>query len=241
MTRSPCKRYGPADRRFSRPRPNSGPGMKIDLLCVGRLKDEPERLIVARYLERFQQFAAPLGFAAPVMTELPESRAKSPKERKTAEAAELRKKLKDGARVIVLDERGQAMASADFATLLAGWRDGGYASSQHCDRRPRWAGCRICPRRHTQSFARSHDAASRACARCAGRAALSRRIDIGGASLSSGLKYCGRSPLQEYHETLTSPAMAPPSLHARLPHEVVQSCGLGDDPVLNTRMIADWR
>ncbi len=99
--------------------------MKIDLLCVGRLKDEPERLIVARYLERFQQFAAPLGFAAPVMTELTESRAKSPKERKTAEAAELRKKLKDGARVIALDERGQAMTSTDFATLLAGWRDGG--------------------------------------------------------------------------------------------------------------------
>jgi 23S rRNA (pseudouridine1915-N3)-methyltransferase len=99
--------------------------MKIDLLCVGRLKDEAERQIVTRYLERFQQFAAPLGFAAPAMTELTESRAKSPKERKTAEAAELRKKLKDGARVIALDERGQAMTSADFATLLAAWRDGG--------------------------------------------------------------------------------------------------------------------
>jgi len=99
--------------------------MKIDLLCIGRLKDEPERLIVARYLERFQQFAAPLGFAPPVMTELTESRAKSPKERKTAEAAELRKKLKDGARIIALDERGQAVTSAEFATLLAGWRDDG--------------------------------------------------------------------------------------------------------------------
>lgn len=99
--------------------------MKIELLCVGRLKDEPERQIVARYLERFQQFAAPLGFTAPVMTELLESRAKSPKERKASEAAELRKKLKAGAMVIVLDERGQAMSSADLATLLAGWRDGG--------------------------------------------------------------------------------------------------------------------
>lgn len=99
--------------------------MKIDLLCVGRLKDEPERLIVARYLERFQQFGGPLGFAAPVMTELPESRAKSAKERKLAEAAELRKRLKDGAKVIALDERGQAITSADFAALLSRWRDGG--------------------------------------------------------------------------------------------------------------------
>jgi 23S rRNA (pseudouridine1915-N3)-methyltransferase len=99
--------------------------MKIDLLCVGRLKDEPERLIVARYLERFQQFGAALGFAAPVMTELTESRAKSPKERKLAEAAELRKRLKDGAKVIALDERGQPITSADFAALLGRWRDGG--------------------------------------------------------------------------------------------------------------------
>lgn len=99
--------------------------MKIDLLCVGRLKDEPERLIVARYLERFQQFAAPLGFAVPTVTELTESRAKSAKERKAAEAAELRKRLKDAARVIALDEHGQMLSSAEFATLLASWRDAG--------------------------------------------------------------------------------------------------------------------
>jgi 23S rRNA (pseudouridine1915-N3)-methyltransferase len=99
--------------------------MKIDLLCVGRLKDEAERLIVARYLERFQHFAGPLGLTAPVMTELIESRAKSAKERKAAEAVELRKKLKDGARVIALDERGRSMSSEEFATLLAGWRDDG--------------------------------------------------------------------------------------------------------------------
>jgi 23S rRNA (pseudouridine1915-N3)-methyltransferase len=99
--------------------------MKIDLICVGRLKDEPERLIVARYLERFQQFGAALGFAPPLMTELTESRAKSPQERKTAEAGDLRKRLKDGSRVIALDERGQTLSSADFATMLARWRDDG--------------------------------------------------------------------------------------------------------------------
>ena len=104
--------------------------MRIDLLCVGRLKDEPERLIVARYLERFQQFASALGFAAPVMTELVESRARSPAERKTAEAAALRKKLNPGARLIALDETGRSLTSADFAALLAGWRDAG---ARHLD------------------------------------------------------------------------------------------------------------
>lgn len=99
--------------------------MRIELLCVGRLKGEPERMLVARYLERFQHFGGPLGFAAPVMTELAESRAQSPKERKTAEALELRKKLKDGSRVLVLDERGQAVTSVEFASRLAEWRDNG--------------------------------------------------------------------------------------------------------------------
>lgn len=99
--------------------------MKIDVICVGRLKDEPERLIVARYLERFQQFGAALGFSPPLMTELAESRAKSPQERKTAEAGELRKRLKDGSRLIALDERGKTLSSADFAATLADWRDRG--------------------------------------------------------------------------------------------------------------------
>jgi 23S rRNA (pseudouridine1915-N3)-methyltransferase len=99
--------------------------MKIDLICVGRLKDEPERLIVARYLERFQQFGAALGFAPPVVTELPESRAKSAQERKTAEAGELRKRFKDGSRVIALDENGGTLGSAEFASVLARWRDDG--------------------------------------------------------------------------------------------------------------------
>lgn len=99
--------------------------MKVTLLCVGRLKEEPERQIVARYMERFQQTGAHAGFAAPVVVELTESRASSAKERKAAEAAELRKKIVNGATLAVLDERGAAMTSAEFAQNLGAWRDGG--------------------------------------------------------------------------------------------------------------------
>lgn len=99
--------------------------MKITLLCVGKLREEAERQIVARYLERFRHSGAPLGFAAPQMIELAESRAATAKERKTGEAAELRRRVAAGACALALDERGATLNSRDFAQKLAGWRDEG--------------------------------------------------------------------------------------------------------------------
>ena len=99
--------------------------MKIQLICIGRLKEEAERTIVERYLQRFDQLARPLGFGASSVTELSESRAATALERKSAEAAELRKKSAPGSRVIALDERGKLLPSADFAALLGQWRDDG--------------------------------------------------------------------------------------------------------------------
>jgi 23S rRNA (pseudouridine1915-N3)-methyltransferase len=99
--------------------------VRLALLCVGKLKEEAERQIVARYLERFRQTGAPLGLAAPEVIELSESRAPAAKERKAAEAAELRKRMAAGACVLALDERGATLASQDFARKLVGWRDEG--------------------------------------------------------------------------------------------------------------------
>jgi 23S rRNA (pseudouridine1915-N3)-methyltransferase len=103
--------------------------MKIQLLCVGRLKEEAERSIVERYLQRFDQLARPLGFGGSGVTELSESRAGAAKDRKAAEAAELRKKLPAGAAIIALDEHGKLLASAELAALLGQWRDDG---ARHC-------------------------------------------------------------------------------------------------------------
>lgn len=99
--------------------------MKITLICVGRLKEDAERQIVSRYLERFQTTAAPLGFGAPAVIELVESRAANARDRKNAEAAEIRKKVTSPAHIIALDERGRTLASAEFATTLATLRDDG--------------------------------------------------------------------------------------------------------------------
>jgi 23S rRNA (pseudouridine1915-N3)-methyltransferase len=99
--------------------------VKITLICIGRLKEDAERGIVARYTERFQQTGAQAGFTALTIVELPESRAATAKARKAAEAAELRKKIATDVPVIALDERGGVLTSAEFAEKLGAWRDSG--------------------------------------------------------------------------------------------------------------------
>ena len=99
--------------------------MKLQLLCVGRLKEEPERAIVTRYLQRFAQIARPLGFGELSIIELAESRAKSADERKAAEAADLGKRMPDGAKILALDERGKSLSSMELARWLAEMRDDG--------------------------------------------------------------------------------------------------------------------
>jgi 23S rRNA (pseudouridine1915-N3)-methyltransferase len=99
--------------------------MKLLILCVGRLKDEAERAIVQRYLERFKQIGPPLGFGAATIIELAESRARDAAMRKAAEAAELRRKIPADAELIALAEHGTPLTSADFARRLGDARDRG--------------------------------------------------------------------------------------------------------------------
>ena len=99
--------------------------MKLSVFCIGKLKEDAERAIVARYLERFGQTGAALGLFFAGLTELMESRAASADARKASEAAELRRRLPDDARVVALDERGKSIASEDFAETLRCWQDEG--------------------------------------------------------------------------------------------------------------------
>jgi len=99
--------------------------MKLALLCVGKLKDEAERAIVARYLERLGPMGAAIGLASAGVSEIMESRASAPQARKAAEAAELRKRLGADARTVALDGRGRMLTSEDLAETLRRWKDEG--------------------------------------------------------------------------------------------------------------------
>ena len=79
--------------------------MRISIHAVGRMKQGPERELVARYLERAAGSGKPLGLTGFSVTELTESRAGSPAARKAEEARSIREHLPGDVQTIALDER----------------------------------------------------------------------------------------------------------------------------------------
>lgn len=98
--------------------------MRIAIAAIGKMKQGPERELVARYLDRARQSGKPLALTGFEVTELAESRASAATTRKAEEARALEAALPDGV-IVALDERGKLMGSEAFAQQLARWRDDG--------------------------------------------------------------------------------------------------------------------
>ncbi|MGQ4273716.1 23S rRNA (pseudouridine(1915)-N(3))-methyltransferase RlmH [Terrihabitans sp. B22-R8] len=99
--------------------------MRIVVAVVGRLKDGPERELVGRYVERTGGIGRGVALGPVDVRELPESRARRPEDRKRDEAEALCALLEPGAPIVVLDEGGLNLTSADFAARIGRWRDEG--------------------------------------------------------------------------------------------------------------------
>ncbi len=99
--------------------------MRVGILAIGRMKQGPERELLARYLERAVNGGKSLGFSGFAVTELSESRAASPAARKAEEAKAIGAQIADGTVNICLDEHGTGLPSEDFARRLQRWRDDG--------------------------------------------------------------------------------------------------------------------
>jgi len=104
--------------------------VRIGILAFGRMKQGPERELVARYLERAVATGKPLGLTGFSVVELTESRAGSAAARKAEEAKAIRSHLAENVQVMVLDERGKYSSSAEFARRLAASRDNGKTDVQ---------------------------------------------------------------------------------------------------------------
>jgi 23S rRNA (pseudouridine1915-N3)-methyltransferase len=102
--------------------------VRIIVICVGRLKQGPERELAQRYRERFDDIARKLGFRNLDIHELPESTARSAASRMSEEAAAMDRLIPDNSILVALDERGDAFGSAAFAAILSRWRDNGVAN-----------------------------------------------------------------------------------------------------------------
>ncbi len=101
--------------------------MRLTIIAIGRLKDGPERELAARYQARFADIGRRLGFRGLDVHDIGESRAREAAARIAEEGAAIAARCPDQAVLVVLDERGRALPSADFARCLAGWRDEGVA------------------------------------------------------------------------------------------------------------------
>jgi 23S rRNA (pseudouridine1915-N3)-methyltransferase len=99
--------------------------MRIGIAAVGRMKQGPERELIARYLERARGTGKTLGLTGFDVTELSESRAASAPARKREESIALSAGLAPNTLIVALDEHGKTMGSDDFAHKLARWRDDG--------------------------------------------------------------------------------------------------------------------
>jgi 23S rRNA (pseudouridine1915-N3)-methyltransferase len=98
--------------------------MRLVIAAIGRLKDDGERDLIARYMKRMSSGRA-VGLAPVTIEELTESRAADTGARQDDETARLINLTADCDFRIVLDERGRAMSSAEFARALAARRDDG--------------------------------------------------------------------------------------------------------------------
>jgi 23S rRNA (pseudouridine1915-N3)-methyltransferase len=101
--------------------------MRLIIAAVGRLKDA-ERDLYARYGKRFDGAGRGLKLGPIELIEITESRAATAELRKADEADRLLKAVSAADVRLVLDEKGNALASQDIANLLATQRDAGNAA-----------------------------------------------------------------------------------------------------------------
>jgi 23S rRNA (pseudouridine1915-N3)-methyltransferase len=103
--------------------------MRLVVAAVGRLKEGPERDLAERYRKRAEQAGRKIGFRGVEIVEIRESRAPEVGRRMIEESIALTSMIPDKAVTVILDERGENLASAAFASSLRRWRDDGHSAA----------------------------------------------------------------------------------------------------------------
>ena len=95
--------------------------MRVHICAVGRLRGGPERDLYDNYLTRFDRTGRALALGPSKLIEVEIKKGGG----MAAEAALLERAIPSGSLICVMDERGRAQSSPQFADQLAGWRDQG--------------------------------------------------------------------------------------------------------------------
>jgi 23S rRNA (pseudouridine1915-N3)-methyltransferase len=98
--------------------------MRLTIAGVGRLKDDGERVLVDRYLERLKG-ARTIGLGPVAEKEIAEARQPGAAERQAFEAERLLKIASDADVIVALDVAGRGLGSDAFAAWIGRSRDEG--------------------------------------------------------------------------------------------------------------------
>lgn len=101
--------------------------MRFVIAAIGRLKNGPERELFERYSDRVARVGRANGLGPIELIEVPEDRSSNVTQRKAAEGRVLLARTDTSDVRIAFDETGEAVASSQFAALLASARDQGCA------------------------------------------------------------------------------------------------------------------
>jgi 23S rRNA (pseudouridine1915-N3)-methyltransferase len=93
--------------------------MKLQVAAIGLLKQGPEKDLAAEYETRIPTLGKKAGISGLMIRDWGESKLPDTKQRMAAEAKDLWSIVPDSSPVFALDERGKALASADWAKLLS--------------------------------------------------------------------------------------------------------------------------
>jgi 23S rRNA (pseudouridine1915-N3)-methyltransferase len=96
--------------------------MRIVVAAIGRLKRGPETELAERYAKRAEQSGRSLGLREIEIIEIRESRAEDAGKRMLEESIALANIIPDKAVTVLLEETGNNIGSAQFATQLGNWR-----------------------------------------------------------------------------------------------------------------------
>jgi len=97
--------------------------VRLTLVCVGKLKAGPERLLFERYFKRLKEAARGAGLAGVDLSEIRESRARRADERRAEEGRGILAAVTKGAALVLLDERGPPATSDEWAHDIGRARD----------------------------------------------------------------------------------------------------------------------
>lgn len=102
--------------------------LQLEILAIGRLKQEAELKLQLRYMDRINKSGPAIGVKSITLDELPEAKQQSTSIRKQDEATRLLSRAKEGAFIIALDEKGKSYTSQKFANLIKTQADEGQSN-----------------------------------------------------------------------------------------------------------------